>query len=127
MRRWLIMTCLAAALPALAQQASGDQNRMINEIAQCLQAGLPQDWAAAEVQVELKEPGATTGDVTYVMRRALAGGEFQIFRPCDPQLPARLLLDVREQQSATQRNWNRARLVIRNDGTYDLTFDYPQK
>ena len=127
MRRFLIMACLFLAAPvAHAQTASEEQNRLLGEVAACLQAGLPADWASAEMLVELKKPGAATGDVRYLMRRNLSGGQFEAFRPCDEKKAARALLEVRKTQPAERRNWIGARLVIRSDGTYDLTFDYPK-
>lgn len=127
MRHWLIIPLLLAAPFALSQPASEEQNRLLAEIAECLQAGLPPDWRAAEMAVELKKPGDETGEVRYLMRRALSGGEFELFRPCDEKKAARALLGVRKLQPADRRDWTGARLVIRNDGTYDLTFDYPKK
>jgi hypothetical protein len=127
MRRLLIIALLAAAaLPAHAQVASEDQNRIVGEIASCLLAGLPPDWREAEMVVELKEAGAETGDVRFNMRRRLSGGHYEPFRPCDEKKAARSLLEVRKLQAADKRNWTTARLVIRDDETFDLTFDYPK-
>lgn len=126
MRRALIIALLAGAPAALAQKANEEQNRVVGEVAACLQAGLPPGWASAEMRMELKKPGADTGEVSYLMRRRLAGGQFEPFRPCDEKKAARTLLEVRKSQPAGRRNWTGARLVIRDDGTYDLSFDYPK-
>ena len=126
MRRLLIMALLLGApLAGLAQKANEAQNRVLGEVAACLQAGLPPDWRSAEMVVDLKKPGAETGEVRYLMRRSLSGGQFEPFRPCDEKKAARALIEVRKTQAADRRNWTSARFVIRNDGTYDLTFDYP--
>ena len=127
MKRSLIIACLLLAPVAHAQQATEEQNRLLGEVAECLQAGLPPDWSAAEMVVELKKPGDESGEVRYLMRRALSGGQFELFRPCDEKKAARTLLEVRKLQPADRRNWTAARLTIRNDGTYDLTFDYAKK
>jgi hypothetical protein len=116
---------LGAPLVAAAQPADDAQNKLLGEIAGCLQAGLPADWRTAEMVVDLKKPGADTGDVRYYMRRMLSGGEFEPFQPCDTKKAARDLISVRKLQKADRRGWTSARLIIRNDGTYDLTFDYP--
>lgn len=127
MRRFLIIAfLLGAPAGALAQQATEAQDRLVAEVAACLQAGLPPDWRTAEMAVDLKKPGAETGDVRYLMRRSLSGGQFEPFRPCDEKKAARALLEVRKTQPAERRNWIGVRLVIRSDGTYDLTFDYPK-
>ncbi len=128
MNRLLIIALLLVA-PALAhaQKASDEQNRIVGEVAACLQAGLPPDWAVAEMRVELKKPGADTGDASYVMRRKLSGGQFEPFRPCDEKKAARTLLEVRKSQAKDRRAWSGARLVLRSEGSYDLTFDYSKK
>ena len=125
MRRLIIMgLLLAASAGALAQKASADQNRIVGEVAQCLQAGLPENWAVAEMSIELKKPGADSGEATYVMRRKLSGGQFEPFRPCDEKKAALTLLDLRKSQPKDRRGWTGARLILRSEGSYDLTFDY---
>ena len=125
MRRLLIIAFLAAASQGvLAQKANDEQNRIVGEIAACLQAGLPPDWAVAEMRVELKAPGADTGDVSYVMRRKLSGGQFEAFRPCDEKTAARTLLGIRKSQAKDRGAWTSAKLILRSEGSYDLTFEY---
>jgi hypothetical protein len=128
MKRLLIIAFLAAASHgALAQTANEAQNRVVGEVAACLQAGLPPDWAVAEMRVELKAPGADTGDVSYVMRRKLSGGQYEVFRPCDEKTAARTLLDIRKSQPKDRAAWTAAKLILRSEGSYDLTFDYSKK
>jgi hypothetical protein len=128
MKRLLIIACLAAAAQgAPAQKANDDQNRIVGEVATCLQAGLPADWAIAEMRVELKAPGAVSGDVSYVMRRKLSGGQFEPFRPCDEKTAARTLLEIRKSQPKDRAAWTSAKLILRSEGSYDLTFDYTKK
>jgi hypothetical protein len=119
-----LLGLLLASTPAVAQKANDEQNRIVGEVAQCLQAGLPPDWAVAEMRVQLKAPGADSGDVGYVMRRKLSGGEFEPFRPCDEKTAARTLLEVRKSQPKDRAAWTGAKLTIRAEGTFDLTFDY---
>jgi hypothetical protein len=126
MRRLLIIALLALPAVATAQKATEAQNRIVGEVAECLQAGLPPNWQTAEMKVELKKPGAETGEVSYITRRALSGGQFEPFRPCDEKKAARTLLDLRKHQDAQRRAWTAARLTLRSDGTYDLTFEYPK-
>ena len=128
MKRLLIIAFLAAASQgALAQTANVEQNRIVGEVAACLQAGLPPDWAVAEMRVDLKAPGADTGNVSYVMRRKLAGGQFEAFRPCDEKTAARTLLEIRKSQPKDRAAWTSAKLILRSEGSYDLTFDYTKK
>lgn len=123
----LVIALGTLALPAEAQQATDAQTKVLLEIAKCLAAGLPENWEAAEMLVELKKPGAETGDVRFLVRRRLSGGQYEPFRPCDERQAAQALVrDFRKLQTAKQRNWKGARFVIHRDGKFDLTFDYPK-
>jgi hypothetical protein len=126
MKRLLIIALLLAApLAARAQQASEAQTELLQEIAKCLAAGLPQDWQQAEMVVELKKPGAATGEARYLMRRKLSGGQFEPFKPCDARkAPRMLVVEMRKLQPKERRGWKGARFVIHRDGKFDLTFDY---
>lgn len=125
MKRLLMIAFLAAASQGvLAQKANDEQNRIVGEVAACLQAGLPPDWAVAEMRVELKAPGADTGEASYVMRRKLSGGQFEPFRPCDERTAARTLLEIRKSQPKDRGAWTSAKLILRSEGSYDLTFGY---
>lgn len=115
---------LVLAPAATAQKANDEQNRIVGEVAACLQAGLPQDWTVAEMRVDLKAPGAESGDVSYLVRRKLSGGQYEPFRPCNERTAARTLLEVRKSQSKDRRSWTSAKLILRSEGSYDLTFDY---
>ena len=47
MKHLIIIALLAAApFSVRAQQASEEETRLLNEIAQCLAVGLPHDWRA---------------------------------------------------------------------------------
>jgi hypothetical protein len=128
MKRLLIVALLLAApLAARGQQASEAETRLVQEIAKCLAAGLPQDWEQAEMAVALEKPGADTGEARYLVRRKLSGGQFETFKPCDARKPPRMLVvEMRKLQPKERRGWKGARFVIHRDGKFDLTFDYPK-
>jgi hypothetical protein len=130
MKKTLLILAIALgspALPAGAQQATEAQTQVLLDITKCLAAGLPDNWEEAEMLVELEKPGAETGNVRYVVRRRLSGGQYEPFRPCDERRAAQALVrDFRKLQTAKQRNWKGARFVIHRDGKFDLTFDYPK-
>jgi hypothetical protein len=126
MKRTAMIALLLAAPAALAQTATEEQNRIVGEVAACMQEGLPPNWANAEMVLELNKPGAETGEVRFLTRCRLAGGAFEAFRPCDEKKAARTLLEIRKSQSPARRNWTSARLILRDDGTYDLSFEYPK-
>jgi hypothetical protein len=124
----LAVAALALApLAAPAQDATEAEQAVLGEIAKCLVAGLPRDWRDAEMTVDLPQPGAESGEVKYVMRRALAGGEFETFLPCDNRQPARLLVEMRKLQPVERAAWKSARFVLHRDGKFDLKYDYPKQ
>ena len=132
MRHHAIITRLALLLPlslaplaALPQEASEEEKVILSSIAQCMVAGLPQDWRRAEMNVMLPAAGADGGEVNYRMSRAL-GGEPEPFQPCDSRKPAQALVELRSLQTPERAGWNSARFVIHRDGKFDLTYDYPK-
>jgi hypothetical protein len=126
MKHLIIIALLAAApFAARAQQASEEESKLLEGIAQCLAAGLPHDWRQAEMLVELKSAEAETGDVRYLMIRNLSGGQYETFSPCNERQVAReLVVEMRKLQPAEKRGWKGARFVVYRNGKFDLTFDY---
>ncbi|HLS87129.1 MAG TPA: hypothetical protein VK043_12605 [Burkholderiales bacterium] len=122
----LALALLAPALPVAAQQATEAQTEVLMEVAQCLAAGLPDNWEQAEMLVELEKPGAEKGNVRYLVRRRLSGGQFEPFRPCDERKAAHALVtEFRALQAPDRRGWRGARFVVHRDGNFNITFDYP--
>jgi hypothetical protein len=126
MKHFIIIALLAAApFTAQAQEASEAETKVLEQVAECLVAGLPQDWRQAEMLVELKSPEAESGDVRYLMMRNLSGGQYETFTPCDSRKAARMLVvEMRRLQPAERRGWKGARFVIQRAGKFDLTLDY---
>ena len=58
---------LLAPFPAAGQEANAVEQEAITQIAQCMVEGLPDDWVAAHMRVELASPGASTGGVRYLV------------------------------------------------------------
>jgi len=119
----LIMLSLAPVC-AFGQAASQAERTVVAEIAQCIVQNAPDDWTRLIMVVQLEEAGAETGQVHYVAARA-ASDEPVGYVPCDPNRPARALLDARKEQPAEKRGWTRARLVVQRDGNFSLNYDYP--
>jgi len=105
--------------------ASKAEAQVAQEIARCMVQTAPNDWQRVYMIVELPEAGAPAGRVRYMATRDFAP-EPVAFTPCDPQLPAKLLMESRETQSAERRGWTGARLVISRDGRFDLNYDFPK-
>ena len=76
--------------------------------------------------VELSRPGESTGDVRYLVARDSMGDKLEPFTPCDTDLPARILVDLRGAQPAERRGWTAARLVVERDGRFRLNYDFPK-
>src|SRR3954464_4307241 len=85
----IALALLLAPLAAHAQDPTAEEQAVLNEIARCLVAGLPTNWTRAEMTLDLPAPNAETGDVRYVFRRALSGGDYELFRPGNDEGPAR--------------------------------------
>jgi hypothetical protein len=122
----LFATILAHAALAQDSAITDAEETVLTDIAQCMFAGLPQNWGRAEMIVELLEPGSTDAAVIYRMTPILSGTA-EPFLPCDGRKPAEALLRMRESQSAERAGWKTARFVLRRDGKFDLKYDYPKK
>jgi hypothetical protein len=130
--RQFLKYALAAALAvllapsgAVAQEASAAEEETITHIAQCMMEGLPDDWVAAHMVVELPSAGADSGGVRYLVARKDAEDNFEPFNPCDTAKPAQMLVDLRASQPRERQGWTSARLVIERDGSFRLNYDFP--
>jgi hypothetical protein len=124
--RHALIILLAAVAPAaaLAQQASSAEVDAMSEIAECLAEGLPTDWRQAHMIVELPEPGATSGNVQYLVARGEIKDKLEPFTPCDVGKPARALIDMRQTQPSERRGWTTAHIVLNPDGSFELNYDF---
>jgi hypothetical protein len=126
--RYLLLA--AAALlpfqPVLAQEANQNEMQAVSEIAQCMAQGLPDNWASAQMIVDLARPGESTGAVRYLVARKDAEDKLEPFTPCDTDLPATILVGLRGVQPVDRRGWTSARLVVTPDGSFKLNYDFPK-
>jgi hypothetical protein len=129
MTRFLILAALLAApLACRAENITADQSKVLQQIGECLVAGLPADWREAEMYVTLKKAGAETGDARYTMIRSLSGGQVENFLPCANKQPAKTFVtQIRKLQPQDKRGWTSARFTVYREGRFDLTFDYPKR
>ena len=126
MRHLLIMLLLALG-PAsgFAQTASLAETEAVARIAECLVQGTPSDWQRLYMVIELGEPGAETGQVRYLAARASAPDEPVAYTPCDIRKPATILIEARKRQVPERKGWTGARLILHDDGKFELNYDYP--
>jgi hypothetical protein len=129
MRHFLLaalIAALVAARSACAQEANPAEMNAITQIAQCMLEGLPDNWAAAHMVVELSQPGGTTGGVRYLVARKDAEDQLEPFTPCDTDKPATILVGLRDTQPPERRGWTAARLVVERNGSFRLNYDFPK-
>lgn len=125
--RFAALALLLAPFGAGAQQANTAEQESITGIGQCLVQGLPEDWVAAHMIIDLPSPGAGTGKVRYLVARKGAEDKLEDFTPCDTEMPARMLIELRGKQPIERRGWTSVRLVIERDGAFRLNYDFPPK
>jgi hypothetical protein len=125
MRHVLIMLALAGP-PAIAfsQDASISETNVVAGIAECLAQGAPGDWQRLTMVIELAKPGDETGNVRYFATGA--NGTPQAYTPCDPRKPALTLIEARNSLASERKGWISARLVLFEDGKFELHYDYPK-
>jgi hypothetical protein len=124
--RYFFLAALLAAGGALAQPANPTELETVTQIAQCMVEGLPDDWVAAHMVVELEVPGASTGRVRFLVARKDAEDALESFTPCDTAKPPKMLVALREQLAADRRGWTLGRLVVERDGSFRLNYEYPK-
>jgi hypothetical protein len=123
-----MIVALLAAGSAAAQQASEDEVGAVSAIFRCLAAGLPENWGRAHVLMTLPTPGATEGNIRYMVAPEGAPDKLDAFAPCDPSVPARIFLELRNTLPADRQGWTGAQLeLVRTGGTFRITYDYPKK
>ena len=108
------------------QAASNAETRTVADIVDCLVAGLPEDWKAATMEVNLEKPMDDTGGVRYLMSREEGASPAEAFEPCDVKKPARLLIELRNVQPPERRGWIGAQVSIRRDGRFGIRYGYPK-
>ncbi|HYG54158.1 MAG TPA: hypothetical protein VD965_02555 [Burkholderiales bacterium] len=127
MRHLVMIVALLAATAAGAQQASEDEAGAVSAIFRCLAAGLPDNWGRAHVLMTLPSPGATEGNVRYLVAPDGAPDKLDPFSPCDPAVPARILLELRKTLPTEKQNWTGAQVeLVRQGSTFRITYDYPK-
>jgi hypothetical protein len=131
MKALAIVVVFAAAqawAQAPADKAASDaETRTVADIVDCMVAGLPEDWRAAAMEINLEKPLDDTGGVRYLMTREEGAPPSEPFTPCDVKKPARLLLDLRNTQPAERRAWIGAQISVRRDGRFGIRYGYPKK
>jgi hypothetical protein len=127
MKYLVMLLALLATAGAGAQQPSEDDVGAVSAIFQCLAEGLPENWGRAHVLVTLPEAGAENGNVRYLVAPEGLPDKIDAFAPCDPAVPARILIKLRETLPAERRGWTGAQVeFVRAGSSFRITYDYPK-
>ena len=126
MRHLAIIAGLFAAQAALAQQPSEDEIGALNEIFACLAPGLPENWGRAHVVMTLSAPGSGSGNIKYMVAPLGAPDKIEPFEPCDHELPARILIRLRDYQPRERSGWTAMQLEFMKSGNFRINYEYPK-
>jgi hypothetical protein len=127
MKYLAMLLALLASAGAWSQQPSEDDVGAVSAMFQCLAEGLPENWGRAHVLVTLPEPGAGTGNVRYLVAPEGSPDKIDAFAPCDPAVPARIMIKLRETLPADRQGWIGAQVeFVRTGSSFRITYDYPK-
>ena len=127
MPRRALLAVLAAFLAAGARAGEDERVRAVQEIFDCLAAGLPAgDWREARAEVaEIASEGTGRtfkGTFSYLPRGEGAGPADLV--PCDSREAAARVYALNEFLEPERRNWKAVRLVYTSEGRFELDYDY---
>jgi hypothetical protein len=112
---------VAAAAPSASTFAAPKLDaKTVEQIFSCLAPGLPAEWKRAWVVVS--GPGGAASKFYYA--NTLRDEDGEEFVPCNAQEITRRIVGLDAALPANQLGWRSARLVIDNEGAYELKYDY---
>jgi hypothetical protein len=119
-----------APKPAAAENKPAPETKpqtlddVVQEIANCILAGLPAGWKLA--QIEVIEVGRDAKQREFEAKYSYSGsdGKGAVFTPCDLREPARNVYKLNEALEPDKRNWTKATLVLSSEGKFELQYDY---
>jgi hypothetical protein len=126
MHKMLAVLALACAFAAPAQAQKQPDPKAIQEIFDCLSAGLPADWKKAWVVVtEVAEAGkerSFEGKFFYTTSATDNAG--RPLATCSAQQIAKNVYALSAGLPAEERRWKGAKLTFTSEGKFDLHYDY---
>src|SRR6185503_11819514 len=112
-----------AQAPVTEERGASDrENRAVADMVDCLVAGLPQDWYAAAMQINLDKPMDKTGAVRYLVSRDDKIAPSEPFQPCDVKKPPQVLLELRDSLPKDRRGWIGAEVRVLRDGRFGIRY-----
>jgi len=126
MHKHLVVLAVAALLAGPAQAQKQPDPKAIQEIFDCLAAGLPKAWQRAWVVVsEIADTGKArrfeSQSFYAESSTAMAG---KPLKTCGAETVAKGVIALSAELPAEQRRWKEARLTFTSDGKFNLHYDY---
>jgi hypothetical protein len=122
----LALTLLAAVLIAAPTHAQQPDAKTVQEIFDCLAAGLPKNWKKTWVVVS--DLGAAGKERKYEGKFFYAtSAADKVGKPlvtCDAQKVAKGIISLNAALAADKQRWKEARLTYTSDGKFNLAYDY---
>jgi len=108
-------------------EKAASADAVVQEIADCVLAGLPNDWTMA--QVDVREISRKDKQREFEAIYSFLDGEGKAgpFTPCDQKQPAMNVYKLNAALEPSKRNWVRATLVLSKEGKFELQYDYLDK
>jgi hypothetical protein len=126
MHKLLALLAVAALLAGPAQAQKQPDPKAIQDIYDCLAAGLPKTWQRAWVVVtEVADTGKArrfeSQSFYAESSSAMAGTPL---KTCGAETVAKGVIALSADLPAEQRRWKEARLTFTSDGKFNLHYDY---
>ncbi len=110
--------------PPTTDTSPSSAEKVVQDIANCVMAGLPADWTMA--QIDVREVGRKDKNREFEAIYSYLDGEGKAaaFLPCDLKEPALNVYKLNGGLDPAKRNWIRATLVFSKEGKFELQYDY---
>lgn len=116
----------AAATKPAPEAKPQTMDDVVQDIANCVLAGLPAGWKLAQVEVIEVGRGAKQREFEAKYSYSGSDGKGATFTPCDLREPARNVYKLNEALAPDKRNWTKATLMLSSEGKFELQYDYPK-
>ena len=113
---------VAAIAPAATPFAAPKLDaKLVEQIFSCLAPGLPSDWKRTWVLVTSAEAAIAA---KFYFTSSYRDEDAEELVPCNAQEITRRITGLNDALPAERRGWKSARLVIDNEGEFELKYDY---
>jgi hypothetical protein len=110
--------------PPTTDNSPSTAEKVVQDIANCVMAGLPPDWTMAQVDVREIARKDKSREFEAIYSFLDGEGKAGPFTPCDQKEPALNVYKLNGALDPAKRNWIRATLVFSKEGKFELQYDY---